>query len=193
MHERALEEAAARVRQLRRRVRDAGVLALVAAVLALALTALSTPLAVSFAVAALIEGVVAAAAALRLRATLEMLALVGRAYAIPEVKMYAGKIAGVRGRRRTAEAFQRMLCQGDDQAVLWLPERVHAVERELRTLADALTTADGRLGLIGAVACRQLVTNPVRSPLYNPELSVEELDARIHHITRAFGEDRRAA
>jgi hypothetical protein len=193
MHERALEEAAARVRQLRRRVHDAGVLALVAAVLAVVLAALSTTLAASFALAALIEGVVAASAMVRLRATLERLALIGPAYAIPEVNTYARKIAGVRGRRRTAEAFQRMLCQGDDHAVLWLPERVHAVERELRTLAGALTAADVRLGLIGAVACRELVTNPVRSPLYNPELSVEELEARIHHITRAFGEGRRAA
>jgi hypothetical protein len=186
MHERELEEVARRLRHLTRRVRDAAALAALAAAAAVALAAVATALAASLGLAALVGGGMAGASALRRRGMLEALALVRGAYVIPEVEAFARKVAGARERRRTARALRRMIGDAGDYPALWLPERVSAVEPELRELADALSADHPRLAPIGAVACRQLVTNPVRSPLYNPELPVEELEARLHTIRQTL-------
>jgi hypothetical protein len=39
---------------------------------------------------------------------------------------------------------------------------------------------------LAMVACRQLVTNPVRSGLYNPDLPIEDVRTRLQAITRTL-------
>jgi hypothetical protein len=186
VYERGLEEVSCRLRHLRRRAREAGVLAAACAVAALVALAFSVTLAGSFALAAGVAAATAGFAVLRRHVLLGNLATERSAYALPEVESFARKAVAPRERERTARAFRRMLGEGGEYPALWLPERVLAVEGELRALADALSAPTQRVAPIGAVACRQLVTNPVQSPLYNPELPVEELAARLHTIRQTL-------
>jgi hypothetical protein len=43
---------------------------------------------------------------------------------------------------------------------------------------------------LAMVACRQLVTNPVRSGLYNPDLPIEDVRTRLQAITRTLAAER---
>jgi hypothetical protein len=43
------------------------------------------------------------------------------------------------------------------------------------------------------IACRQLVTNPVRSGLYNPNLPIEEVRVSLQGITRTLAANRESA
>jgi hypothetical protein len=77
--------------------------------------------------------------------------------------------------------------------VLWLPERVAALELELRTVSEALRTAGSAVQPTTMIACRQLVTNPVRSGLYNPDLPIEDVRTRLQAINRTLAADRERA
>jgi hypothetical protein len=193
MHSRALDEASGRLRQFRREIRDSALLAAVTALFASGLAPVSTRLAVALAVAAVVEATMLGVRLLRRRLLLEHLALVPAAYEIPEVAGYGRKVAGRRERERTAEALRRMIVGGPGRPVLWLPERVSALESELRAVSDALRAADSSVQPPAVIACRQLVTNPVRSGLYNPNLPIEEVRARLQGITRTLAADQESA
>jgi hypothetical protein len=193
MHARALDEASGRLRQFRWGIRDSAVLAGVTALFASGLAPVSTPIAGALAVAALVEATMLGVRLLRRRLLLEQLALVPAAYEIPEVAGYGRRVTGRRQRERTADALRRMIVGGAGRPVLWLPERVTALETELRGVYDALRAADSGVQPPAVVACRQLVTNPVRSGLYNPNLPIEEVRARLQGITRTLAADQESA
>jgi hypothetical protein len=123
---------------------------------------------------------------MRRRQVLEQLALVPAAYEIPEVAEYGRKATRRRERERMADAFGRILSDGVGRPVLWLPERVAALEVELRAVSEALRTSESTVQPLTMIACRQLVTNPVRSGLYNPNLPIEDVRMRLQAITRSL-------
>jgi hypothetical protein len=190
MHARALEEASGRLRHTTRAVRDGTVLAIVMTLLAAGLVPLSRPLGGAFAVAAVVQALVLGVWLMRRRQLLEHLALLPEAYEIYEVAEYGQRATQRRERERMADAFGRILADGVGRPVLWLPERVAALEVELRALSEALRTAGSTAQPRAMIACRQLVTNPVRSGLYNPELPIEDVRRRLQVITRTLAGER---
>ena len=190
MHARALEEASGRLRHTTRAVRDGTVLAIVMTLLAAGLVPLSRPLGGAFAVAAVVQALVLGVWLMRRRQLLEHLALLPEAYEIYEVAEYGQRATRRRERERMADAFGRILADGVGRPVLWLPERVAALEVELRALSEALRTAGSTAQPRAMIACRQLVTNPVRSGLYNPELPIEDVRRRLQVITRTLAGER---
>jgi hypothetical protein len=85
-----------------------------------------------------------------------------------------------------ADAFGRILSDGVGRPVLWLPERVAALEVELRAVSEALRASESTVQPLTMIACRQLITNPVRSGLYNPNLPIEDVRMRLQAITRTL-------
>jgi hypothetical protein len=193
MHARALEEASGRIRQMRRAMREAIVLALVMTVLAAGVAPVSRQLGGALAIAAVVEAIVLGVRYMRRRQLLEHLAVVPAAYEIAEVAAYGQKATRRCERERMVEAFGRMLDDGASAPVLWLPERVAALEIELRAVSDALRTAGSTVQAPAVIACRQLVTNPVRSGLYNPDLPIEDVRTKLQLITRTLAGERESA
>jgi hypothetical protein len=190
MHARALEEASGRLRQITRAIRDGTVLTVVMTLLAAGVAPVSGPLGGALVIAAVVEAMVVGVWFMRRRQLLEQLGLVPAAYEIPEVAEYGRKATRRRERERIADAFGRILGDGVGSPVLWLPERVAALEIELRAVSDALRTAGSTVQPRTMVACRQLITNPVRSGLYNPELPIEDVRMRLQAITRTLVAER---
>jgi hypothetical protein len=190
MHARALEEASGRLRRLTRALRDATVLTVVMTPLAAGIAPVSRPVGGALAIAVVVEAIAVGVWFMRRRQLLEQLALVPAAYEIPEVADYGRKATRRRERERMAEAFARILSDGVGRPVLWLPERVAALEIELRAVSDALRTAGSTVQPLTMVACRQLITNPVRSGLYNPDLPIEDVRMRLQAITRTLVAER---
>jgi hypothetical protein len=193
MHARALEEASSRLRQSTRVIRDGTLLTVALTLLAAGVVPVSRPLGSALAIAAGVEAVVLGVLVMRRRQLLEHLALVPAAYEIPEVTQYGRKATRSRERERMAEAFGRILADGVGRPVLWLPERVAALEIELRAVSEALRTAGSTAPPLAMIACRQLVTNPVRSGLYNFDLLIEEVRTRLQMITRSLSTGRDSA
>jgi hypothetical protein len=190
MHARALEEASGRLRHTTRAIRDGAVLTVVMTFLAAGVVPVSRPLGGAFAVAAVVQALVLGVTLMRRRQLLEQLALVPEAYEIPDVAEYGQRATRRRERERMADAFGRILTDGVGRPVLWLPERVAALEIELRALSEALRTPGSTVQPLAMVACRQLVTNPVRSGLYNPDLPIEDVRRRLQSITRTLAAER---
>jgi hypothetical protein len=190
MHARALEEASGRLRQTRRAIRDGVGLIVGMTLLIAGVAPVSRPLGGALAVAVVVEAIVVGVSLMRRRQLLEQLALVPAAYEIPEVAEYGRKATRRRERERIAEAFRRILSDGVGRPVLWLPERVAALEGELRAVSDALRTAGSTVQPRTMVACRQLVTNPVKSGLYNPNLPIEDVRTKLQAITRTLVAER---
>lgn len=191
MHARALEEASGRLRQITRAIRDGTVLTAAMTLLAAGVAPVSRPLGGALAVAAVVEAVVVGVWFMRRRQLLEQLALVPAAYEIPAVAEYGRKATRRRERERMADAFGRILSDGlGRRPVLWLPERVAALEVELRAVSEGLRTSGSTVQPLTMVACRQLITNPVRSGLYNPNLPIEDVRMRLQAIARTLGAER---
>lgn len=190
MHARALEEASGRLRQTTRAIRDGTVLTATMTLLAGGVVPVSRPLAIAVGIAAVVEAVVLGVLFMRRRQLLEHLALVPAAYEIPEVAQHGRKATRRRERERMAAAIGRLLTDGVGHPVLWLPERVAALEIELRAVSEALRTAGSTAQPRAMIACRQLVTNPVRSGLYNPDLPIEDVRTRLQAITRTLASGR---
>jgi hypothetical protein len=193
MHARALEEASGRLRQAARAIRDGTALAVLMALLSAGVVPLSRPLAGALAITAVVQAVVLGVWFMRRRQLLEHLALVPAAYEIPDVAEYGRRATRRRERERMAEAFGRIIGDGVGRPVLWLPERVAALEVELRAVSDALRTAGSAVQPLAIIACRQLVTNPVRSGLYNPDLPIEDVRMRLQVIIRTLASGRESA
>jgi hypothetical protein len=161
--------------------------------LAAGVVPVSRPLGSALAIAAVVQAIVLGVWLMRRRQLLEQLALVPAAYEIPDVDQYGRKATRRRERERMAEAFGRILDDGVGRPVLWLPERVAALEIELRAVSEALRTAGPTVQPLTMIACRQLVTNPVRSGLYNPNLPIEDVRTRLQAITRTLAAERESA
>jgi hypothetical protein len=182
MYARALDDASARLVELRRDER--GDLGLAAATLALALVAseVHPPFALPLLLGAVVVGALGIRALWRRCDLIESLAGESDAYVIAEVLVYARREATMERRRYLAARLRGLLA---DPGVACRPFALF-VGDDLEALASELDDATLALDHASAVACRRLVCDPAESPLLNPSLPLESLQSRISRIRSGF-------
>ena len=116
------------------------------------------------------------------RERIERLALDPSAYAIPEVARFGARVCALRERRRLAAFIDAVVHERGHPLELHLVVRVGRYAPQLETLASELASPAARVEPATAVACRRLLTRPVESPLYNPNLPEEDLRALLLRI-----------
>jgi hypothetical protein len=178
MHARAVDEASARLRELRHEEWGDLGLAAVALGLALAATQLCPTLAVPLFLGGLAVGALGARAAWRHWDLLDRLAGERDAYAISEVVAHASREATLERRRSYAALIRNHLRQPGFVS--------EAGAAELEELASELDDPDLALDPACAVACMRLLSDPTESPLRNPAFPPEELRSRVRRIRYGF-------
>lgn len=181
MNARDLETAAADVESSRRRAARSLVAAGAVTVLAGALAPVSGTIAVALGVGAAAGVATASMVWLYRRERIERLALDPSAYAIPEVARFGARIAALSERRRIASWIDAMT-HDRSPLELHLVSRAGRYAQQLELLASELATPSAQVDPATAVACRRLLTRPVESPLYNPNLPEEDLTALLIRI-----------
>jgi hypothetical protein len=68
-----------------------------------------------------------------------------------------------------------------------LTDRVALVEEQLRLLARELATPEVSVQARSFIACLRLISHGVESPLFNPGLPVEQLQATLLRIRFGIG------
>lgn len=193
MYARAVDDAAARLRELRQE--QCGDLGLSALALgsAVAATQIRPAFAVPLFLGGLGVGVLGVRALWRRWDLVERLAGERDAHVIPEVQAYARRESTMERRRTFAALIRKELPQPGRAA----DARIAAVTAELESLAGALEDEGLVLDPASAVACMRLLSDVTVSPLLNRAYPPEELRARICQIrcgfsARAFPEPTRA-
>jgi hypothetical protein len=182
MSARAVDDAAIRLRELRREESEN----LGLAALSLGLAVAAAELRPAFALPLFLGGLVVWT--LGIRALYRRWDLVDRlleeraAYAIAEVAGQASRIATIESRRRMACAIRTTLA---DPGLL-LEARVHATADQLDELAADLDDGGLVLDPACAVACRRLLYEYAGSPLLDPAVPPEELRSRLNQIRSGF-------
>ncbi len=181
MNAREVERAAVEVQtSLDRAVRwlaGAAVLSVIAA----GLIPLSGRFAVTVGIGAALEVAVATILWMRRRERIERLALEPSAYTIPAVAQLGDRLCDLNHRRRLAASLRALV--NERQALeLHLVARTARFAQQLDSLARDLAAPAARVEPAIAVACRRLLTRPVESPLYNPNLPEEDLRALLLRI-----------
>lgn len=181
MYARAVDEAEARIRDLRHE--EWGDLGLAA--LAFALAAAASPTRPEWAVPLLAGGL--AVAVLGVRAAWRRISFVERlagerdAYVIPEVMAYASREATMERRHTFAALIRARLREPSLEGEKWA-----AVAHELEALASELNDDTLDFEPASAVACMRLLSHPAESPLLNTALPPEELRSRIRQVRSGF-------
>jgi hypothetical protein len=189
MYARAVEDAAARLRELR--FEEWGDFLLGA--LALGLAATAAELRPAWALPLLISGF--AGWALGMRALWRRWDLVDRlagerdAYTITEVLAYAARETAM-DRRQTFAALIRGIAREPGPA---LEGRVRAAAEDLEALISELEDDELALDPASAIACRRLLSDLAASPLLNPARPAEDLRSRVLQIRSGFSPRRLAA
>lgn len=116
------------------------------------------------------------------RERIERLALDPQAYAIPAVARFGARACALRERRRVASVIQAVVRERAHPLELHLVIRASRYAQQLETLARELASPAAQVQPPMAVACRRLITRPVESPLYNPNLPEEDLRALLLRI-----------
>lgn len=182
MSAREVEVAAADVdRVLHRAVRwliAGGVVAVIAA----AAVPFSPGFAIALAVGAALQLSISAVLWLSRRERIERLALDPSAYVIPAVARFGARMCALRERRRLAASIDAVVHQRGHPLELHLVARAATCAQQLEMLARELASPAARFEPATAVACRRLLTRPVESPLYNPNLPEEDLRALLLRI-----------
>ena len=182
VYARAVDQADARLRDLR--LEERGELVLAAAALAAsvvateALPALAAPLFIG----GLVIGALGARAVWRRWDLLDRLAGERDAYVISEVRAFASREATT-DRRQSFAALIRARLQ---EARLLADARVAPVADELEALACELEDVDLVLDPASAVACMRLLSDVSQSPLLNRALPTEDLRSRVRQIRSGF-------
>jgi hypothetical protein len=189
MYARAVDEAAARLRELRHEEwADLGLAAL-AIGLALAATQVRPALALPLFFGGLAVGALGVRALWRRWDLVERLSGERDAYVIPEVLAFASRVATME-RRHSLAVLIRSRLRRSRRA---FGARSIAAAKELEALASELDDGGLALDPACAVACARLLSDPEKSPLLNPKLPPEELHSRVRQIRCGFGPCRRAA
>jgi hypothetical protein len=188
MYARAVDEASARLRALRREEWEDLALASLALALAVAASYVRPSLAVPLLVGGLAVGILGLRALARRWALIDLLADERDAYVIPEVLAFATREATLERRRTFAALLRRAPSPGCE-------ERVASASEELEALVAELDDGGLTLAPPAAVACLRLVSDLDRSPLLNPALPPDDLCSRVRQIRAGFeaAESRRAA
>jgi hypothetical protein len=188
MYARAVDDAAARLRDLRRE----GWADLGLAVLVLGLAVGATQVRPTLALPLFLGGVFALALGVRALwrrwELIERLAGERDAFAISEVQAYASRETGMERRRSFAAVIRNTL----NSPALAAQRRLLGLADELEELASELEDDDLTLDPASAVACHRLVSGP-GSPLFNQAVPPRELRSRIRQIRSGFQPRRLAA
>jgi hypothetical protein len=187
MYARALDDAAARLRELRHEEREDLGLALLALVLALVATQVRPVLAIPLFVGGLAVGMLGVRALWRRWDLVDRLAADRDAYVIDEVRTYAAREATPERRHGLAMAIRSML----DAPIPVAGGRADVIE-ELRSLAAELDDEGLELEPSYAIACQRLLHDPVDSPLLDPGRPPDELRDRVRHLRVGFNPRRPA-
>jgi hypothetical protein len=179
---RAIEEAAATIRERRRRALESGGLAAVCALLAWLALESSSSLALALAVGAGFEILLVIGLFLARRGLISRLALEPDAYCIPEVKAYGETLTKPRQRAIVADGLRSMVRDALRPGVLYLPDRVMRHARELESIARDFRSPGVRVHPASVARCRRLLTEAAESPLYNPRLTEEDLETILRRI-----------
>lgn len=182
MHARAVEDASARLHELRREEWHELTLAAFALGLALAATRILPALAVPLFVGGVVVGGRGVTALWRRWDLVDRLATEPDAHAIAEVRAYAAREATMERRHRFAALIRGAVAPHERALVAPTSTAAEALEALARELDDSSLGLDPAC----AVACARLVSDPAQSPLLNPELPPEELLARVHQIRSGF-------
>ena len=179
MYARAVDDAAARLRDLRREEwSDLGVAGLTLS-LALGATQVYPDLALPLFVGAVIVGARGVRALWRRWDLVDRLAGEADAYVISEVLVHASREATME-RRRTFAALIRWKLREPVGA------RFAAAAQELELLARELEDAELTLDPVSAVLCMRFLTDSVESPLLNSALPPDEVHSRLYEIRCGF-------
>ncbi|HWC85016.1 MAG TPA: hypothetical protein VG388_00655, partial [Solirubrobacteraceae bacterium] len=182
MNARDVEMAGADVDRSLHRVRRCLITSGVVAAIAGAAAFFSPAFAVALAVGSVVQASVAVVLWLCRRERIERLALDPAAYAIPAVARFGARACALRERRRLAAVMHAVVHERGTPLELHLGVRASHCAPLLETLARELALPAARVEAPMAVACRRLITRPVESPLYNPNLPEEDLRALLLRI-----------
>jgi hypothetical protein len=182
MYARAVDEAGARLQELRHEEWLDFALGALTLGLAMAASEFVPQLAVPLLVGGLTTAVLGMRALWRHWDLIDRLAGERDAYTIPEVFAYASREATM-ARRRTSAAIIRNYLQ---PSVVGAPALRDEAAVELEDLAGELEDDDLELDPACAVACLRLVTEPTQSPLLNSAMPRESLRSSAHRIRSGF-------
>jgi hypothetical protein len=182
MYARAVDQADARLRELRHDERAELGLAAVALGASIVATEVFPALAAPLFLGGLVVGALGARAMWRRWDLLERLSGERDAYVISEVLDFASREATMERRHSFAGLIR---CRLED-ARLAVDARVLAVADELEALASELEDSDLALDPASAVACLRLLSDFPQSPLLNQALPSEDLCSRIRQIRSGF-------
>lgn len=185
MYARAVDDAAARLRELRHE--EWQYLGLAALVLGLAVAAAEVrpALAVPLLVGGLAVGALGIRALWRRWDLVERLSGQRDAYVISEVLAFASRETTMERRHSFAALIRGRLAQPHTQTA--------AAVQELEALARELDDDELELDPASAIACSRLLSDPAGSPLLNRAFPPEELRSRVVQIRSGFKRDRAAA
>lgn len=183
MYARAVDQADARLRELRQEER--GELALAAAALAASIvsTELLPELTAPLFIGGLVVGLLGVRALWRRWDLLERLSGERDAHVISEVRAVAARETTMERR----QCFAALIRGRMGEAKLTSDARVLAVADELEALASELEDHDLALEATSAVACARLLSDVAQSPLLNHALPAHDLRSRIRQIRSGFG------
>jgi hypothetical protein len=179
---RALDDAAERIRDKRRRVFESVLLAAACGLLTWLALGPRPALAYSLAAGAAFEALVALWALLSRRGLIARLALEPDAYAIPEVEAYGASITRPRQLAILARGIRSMVRDALRPDSLYLGDRVIRYARELEAVARDLVAPGARVHPSSVARCRRLLTEAAESPLYNPKLPAEDIPQIVRRI-----------
>ena len=182
MYARAVEEAAARLRELRHEEWERFGLATVALGLALLATQARPAFALPLFAGGIWSGVLGMRALWRRWDLVDRLSWERDAYVIAEVLAYASREATME-RRRGFSALIRSVVAAPGPA---LESRVRAAAQDLEALASQLDDEELALDPGAAVACMRLVRDRTVSPFLNPVLPAADLRSHVHQIQSGF-------
>jgi Zn-dependent alcohol dehydrogenase len=182
MNARDVEMAAAAVDRSRNHARSCLITGGVVATIAVAALPVSSVFAIALAVGGAVQVSVAVLLWLSRRERIERLALDPSAYTIPDVARFGARVCALRERRRLAAFIDAVVNERGHPLELHLVVRVGRYAQQLETLARELASPAAHFEPAIAVACRRLLTRPVESPLYNPNLPEEDLRAVLLRI-----------
>jgi hypothetical protein len=182
MYGRAVDDAASRLRALRREEREDLVLAALALGLAVAATEVWPELALPLFIGGLALSALGIRAVWRRWDLAERLSGERDAYVIPEVRALASRETTMERRQTFAAEIRSALARG---TVTGEP-RILAAADDLMALVAELEDGSLALDPVAAVECKRLVSDVAESALLNPMFSPGELRWRVHRIRSGF-------
>jgi hypothetical protein len=182
VYARAVDQADARLRELRQEERGDLALAAAALTAAFVATEVRPALAAPIFIGGLVVGVLGARALWRRWDLLERLSGEREAHVISEVRAFAAREATTERR----QSFAALVRSSLRQAARANDARLLAVADELEALALELEDDELTLEPASAVACTRLLSDVQGSPLLNRALPPEDLRSRVWQIRTGF-------